>query len=260
MKLSLRLRGLCSMIPCGTAVFDVGCDHAYVPIALVQEGISPFCIASDIRPGPLSAAGEHIREAGLADRITLVLADGVPRDAVSLLEAGRSCSRRNPAGPQYEDSSPASAVTLLTAGMGGLMMLDILAKANVPRGFFTYYLASPQRDADLFRTGLAAAGYRITDETIVEEYGKYYPLILSEYVGTSAEPLTKEQAFLGPVLMEKGGDVYRKFLSEKIRTCEDILNALPEDKFTRREQIQTELQILRDAAIHTGIIAKERES
>ena len=240
MKLSSRLRALCGMVPRGTAVFDVGCDHAYVPIALLQEGRCPFCVASDIRPGPLSAAESHVKEAGLADRIVLTLADGVPSDALLLFEKLKTSV--------CPGEGPSPDLTLLTAGMGGLMMLEILKNAAVPPGFFRYYLASPQRDADLFRTGLAGAGYRIVEEEMVEENGKFYPLILSTYVGNAAEPLSYEQALLGPELLKNGGPVYQRFLESRIRECEEILCRLPEGSRVRRAEVIRELQAFQNRA------------
>ena len=255
MKLSRRLSALCSMVPAGTILFDVGCDHAYVPIALVGEGRCPFCVASDLRSGALSSAREHVLAAGLADRIRLLLADGVPAGAPSLVDSFRSGGMMSGGAKEFRESAPECAsahkpgVTLLTAGMGGLLMLEILSKAEVPEGFFTYYLASPQRDADLFRAGLVFAGYRISDEVLVEEKGNYYPLILGEYTGEPAEALTQEEALLGPVLMKRGGSTYRRYLSWKIRACEAILQSLPENEGLRREEIETKLRYFKCAAV-----------
>ena len=86
MNLSKRLMAAVDMVTEGFAAVDVGCDHAYTSIELVRKK-SPCAVASDVRPGPLKAAREHIAEAGLQDKITTVLADGVPRNIISLLPA-----------------------------------------------------------------------------------------------------------------------------------------------------------------------------
>ena len=248
MKLSRRLEALIRLVPEGSAVLDVGCDHAYVPIALVERGISPCAVASDVRPGPLQAAREHIIEAGLSEKIRTRLADGVPEDlsagsfppaegAVSRTQsadgtvpriqsadgtvpriqsaegavpctqsAGGTVSRTQSADgavsrTQSEAEDAAFPLTLITAGMGGLMIRDILRNMTQPPGFFSYILISPQRDADAARYALAALCYRIIDEKMVKEDGKYYPLILSKYAaplsGAIAEPLPEPLA--GPV-------------------------------------------------------------
>ncbi len=65
MKLSKRLELVASMVPEKSRVADVGTDHGYIPIALVERGIAVRAIAMDLRPGPLERAEEHIRRAGL---------------------------------------------------------------------------------------------------------------------------------------------------------------------------------------------------
>ena len=230
MKLSRRLEALIRLVPEGSAVLDVGCDHAYVPIALVERGISPCAVASDVRPGPLQAAREHILEAGLSEKIRTRLADGVPEDlsagsfppaegavpctqsadgTVPRIQSADGTVPRTQSADgavprtqsadgavsrtQSEAEDAAFPLTLITAGMGGLMIRDILRNMTQPRGFFSYILISPQRDADAARYALAALCYRIIDEKMVKEDGKYYPLILSKYAaplsGALPEPL-----------------------------------------------------------------------
>ena len=41
MKLSKRLETVASMVTKGNRAADVGCDHGFVPIFLVESGISP---------------------------------------------------------------------------------------------------------------------------------------------------------------------------------------------------------------------------
>ena len=65
--LSERLKSLAEMVTCGSRVADVGCDHGFVSIYLVQKRISPKVLAMDVREGPLSRAREHVAEYGLGD-------------------------------------------------------------------------------------------------------------------------------------------------------------------------------------------------
>lgn len=84
MMLSERLQAVCALCPHGECLVDIGTDHGYVPVTLVEEGIVNRAVAMDVRKGPLSRAAASVREAGLSDRISLRLSDGLDG-----LQAGR---------------------------------------------------------------------------------------------------------------------------------------------------------------------------
>ena len=77
MKLSDRLEMIASFVEPGNRLADIGTDHGYVPIYLVQTGRVPSALAMDVRKGPLLRAEEHIREAGLSGRIQTRVSDGL---------------------------------------------------------------------------------------------------------------------------------------------------------------------------------------
>ena len=213
-RLKTRLEAVLKSVPYGSAFLDVGCDHAYVAIALVERGICPCGVASDIRPGPLEAAEAHIREAGFTDRIGTALSDGVPADAAGCLKRAG-----------WQIGTP---VTLITAGMGGRMMADILARAD--KSLLRCYVASPQRDVPLFRSYLSEAGFRITGESFVEEDGKFYPVIVSEKTGEAVRPLTYEEALLGPCLMRSENETYMRFVQKRLKILRGIHAQLPPEE------------------------------
>ena len=75
--LSERLKAVADMVTVGNRVCDVGCDHGFVPIYLVQQGKSPRVLAMDLREGPLRAAREHVAAYGLCGQIETRLSDGL---------------------------------------------------------------------------------------------------------------------------------------------------------------------------------------
>ena len=151
--MSRRMQKLASLVTEGNRLADVGTDHGYIPIALVQAGKIPSAIAMDVNRGPLARAEAHIREAGLATYIETRLSDG-------LRELGA------------EDAD-----TVLIAGMGGMLILRILTEGIPHLSGVEELILQPQSDVYRVRDWLQKHGYRVETEELVEEDGKYYPMM-----------------------------------------------------------------------------------
>ena len=103
-SLSKRLQMLADFVTPGNRLVDVGCDHGFLSIYLVQNKICPSALAMDVRKGPLAAAREHIKDYGLEDYIKVRLSDGL------------LCFQEG------------EADTMVCAGMGGRLMEKILTE------------------------------------------------------------------------------------------------------------------------------------
>lgn len=203
MKLSKRLETIVSQAAkaaSGKTVADIGCDHGFVPISLVERGAASHAIAMDVREGPLCRAKVHIAERGLSDRIETRLSDGL----------SRLC--------------PGEADTVIIAGMGGELMLRILKEGAHVRSYVPHWILSPQSELGLFRHGLEELGLAVTEEVMVEEDGKYYTII-------TAEPGTMhwEEEFrycYGDFLIQSGSRELKELLLREKRQYEEILSSL----------------------------------
>ena len=151
--LSKRLRTVASMVTPGMRVCDVGCDHGFVSIWLVEQQVSPSVLAMDVREGPLGAAARHVAGHRLESRIETRLSDGLHN-----YEAGEADS-------------------LICAGMGGRLMMRILWEEKHKTDSFRELILQPQSELEEFRRWLRERGMRITDEKMVEEDGKFYPMM-----------------------------------------------------------------------------------
>lgn len=154
--LSDRLRAAAHMVTAGYRVCDVGCDHGFVPIYLIEQGISPRVLAMDVGRGPLGAARKHIAERGLEAKIETRLSDGLHNYNIG------------------------EADTLICAGMGGRLMMRILADDSNKTESFRELILQPQSELEQFRAWLRVKGYRITHENMIEEDGKFYPMMRVE--------------------------------------------------------------------------------
>ena len=215
-KLSQRLAAAVSLVPQGFAVCDVGCDHGYTSIALVERGISPCAAASDVRKGPLAAAAQNIETFGLSGKIKTVLADGVPKTIRELLP----------------ENVPAA---LVITGMGGLLIRDILARAGELLLRFDAMVLSPQSDLDAVRNALPGHGFYILDDTCLTEDGKFYVMIRAER--GNAKEFGPCEALYGPVLLKKRDPVLQAELQKQLAVREKIkeqLSANPSGKTAER--------------------------
>jgi len=149
-RLSKRLQMIASMVTPGNSIVDVGCDHGFLPIRLVQDGIIPGALAMDVRPGPLQAAKEHIGTCGLGQYINVRLSDGLKEYCIG------------------------EAKTLICAGMGGRLMEKILTDSLDKVKVLEELILQPQSELTEFRAFLRKEGFRIVREDAVFEDGKYY--------------------------------------------------------------------------------------
>lgn len=133
-------------------VIDVGCDHAYLCIALVRQGVE-LAWASDLRPGPLAAAREHIRQMGETERIRTVLCPGL------------------------ESFSPEDADTVVICGMGGELMASILQAAPWTGDGRHRLVLQPMTHGERLRRFLAENGYTVEREGLARESGRLYTLL-----------------------------------------------------------------------------------
>lgn len=155
--LSKRMQAVADMVPAGHIAADVGCDHGFVSIYLIQKGICPFVYAADVRPGPLGRAKEHILQYGLQDFIVPVLSDGL---------------REVPVGESGAD-------VMIAAGMGGKLTVRILQDAASKTAQLSACVLEPQSEVWLVRRHLEQTGFVIVRENMVFEEGKYYPVIFA---------------------------------------------------------------------------------
>ncbi|MBQ8307091.1 MAG: SAM-dependent methyltransferase [Blautia sp.] len=227
-QLSRRLRAVADMVTDGMRLVDVGCDHGYLPAALVLEGRIPSAIAMDVREGPLSRAKEHIRQYGLEDRIETRLSDGL------------------------KGLAPGEGDTLVIAGMGGILMGRILTDCPDTRDSFRELILEPQSDVPDFRRLLRSLGWDITAESMILEEGKYYPVMKAEKCPVSMQELYEPEEYVfGRHLLRQKDPVLRSYLDREERICGRILTSLANaggaGADRRRHEIEEEKQLIRAA-------------
>lgn len=202
MQLSKRMHLLASKVTEGNRLADVGTDHGYIPIALVLENKIPSAIAMDVNRGPLQRAEEHIRTYGLDTYIETRLSDGLHE-----LRGGE-------------------ADTILAAGMGGALTVRILSEGAHCLHTVKELILQPQSEIYLVRKWLYQNRFRIAEEDIVLDDGKYYPMIKA--VHGQAEVPDEPDLFYGDIRIQRSADVLADFLKREAEKNEKIIKILRE--------------------------------
>ena len=153
MELGIRLSAVAGMVEKGNCIADIGCDHGFVSIALVQNHIAEKMIACDINKGPLEHARHNVALCNLEERITLRLGDGT-----------------KPILPGETDGG-------ILAGMGGPLGLKILYEGREIVKEWKQVILQLQSKTQLMRFVLKRWGFETLSETMVTEDGKFYPIL-----------------------------------------------------------------------------------
>ncbi len=152
-ELSKRMQSVADMIQPCDAVGDIGCDHAFVSIYLVEQHRAKRVIASDVRRGPITIAKRNIEAMNLSDQIEIRMGDGL------------------------DTIVPGEVNAVVLAGMGGMLMIDILERGEAVVARCDQLVLQPQSDIEKVRRYLAEKGYHLADEQMLIDAGKYYNLL-----------------------------------------------------------------------------------
>ncbi len=227
--LSARMQAIADMVSKGSRVCDVGCDHGYVSIYLVQQKIAPGVIAMDINKGPLARAKEHVEQAGLSRYITLRLSDGL------------------------DTYKSGEADALICAGMGGRLMRRILEKEPEKTESFRELILQPQSEICAFRKFLRNVGYSIWREDMILEEDKFYPIIKA--VQGKDDQVQADDSLsdrFGPVLLANRHPVLIRYLHrewEKGMNLKETLKKAEDSRCAgkRLAEVEKELFYLQEA-------------
>lgn len=202
-KLSKRLAAVAAYVPKNSRLADVGSDHAYLPLFLVEKGHIDFAVAGEVVQGPYQSALANVTQASKQEQIQVRLANGLAA---------------------IDSSDQIDTITI--AGMGGRLIADILSAgmdklANVQR-----LILQPNNREDELRIWLEENGFQIVAEEMVVENQKFYEILVVEQGQMTLNQLEKR---FGPYLMqEKSADFIAKWQNEA-RKLSQSLEKVPSD-------------------------------
>jgi len=211
MKLSNRLQAIANFIPKNSLVGDIGTDHGYIPMHLIENGISKKVIASDVSQGSLNKTISYIHDLNYNEKVIARLGDGL------------------------ECFKPFEIDTVVIAGMGGLLIRDILNKDINLTNTITNFILQPMVASNDLREYLCKNNFEIVDEDLVKEDDKYYEIIFAK---KGKENIDKEIYYeISKLIIGKRHPLLKEFIEHKIKLSTSILNNL-EDKTSDKSRIR----------------------
>ena len=186
MELGARLGAIAARMGSYHRMADIGTDHAFLPVWLIQNNRILYAVAGDVQPGPLEAAKRSVREAGLEPAIAVRLGNGL------------------------QVVAPGEVDVVVIAGMGGPTIREILESAPAVVGKLRRIVCQPMIGAAILREWFLTNEWEIIDEDLVMEDGRLYEIIVA--VPGKATPIAELLLEIGPVLWRRRHPLLREHL------------------------------------------------
>ena len=221
LTLQPRLATLANLVSAGASLADVGTDHGYLPVYLLQKGAIARAIASDINALPLEHARRTAYEYGVTHGIDFRLCAGL------------------------DDIAPQEVDTVVIAGMGGETIIEILK--NAPWTRQKTLLLQPMTKQEVLRVWLSENGYVITQEHLVRDKDTLY-VVLTATGGESA-PLTAAQAYCGAASIRDSlyGDYATERITKLTRAAAGLRGSKRQDREARIAELEAIIEELKQS-------------
>lgn len=219
--ISLRLKMVADFVPNGTRVADIGADHAYLLIHLARAGKLEKGIAVEKNQGPYEAAKHHIVMMDVEEKIEARLGDGL-----SVLQ-------------------PGEVEVVVIAGMGGALIAQILDEGKEKLTSIHRLILQPNVGGKRVRAWLKDHGFHLVDETLVEDAGILYEVIVAEPGEDKATDRNWPNEFMlevGPILWQKKHPLLLRKCKEELESHKKVWMQLQKGKSPEAKQKIQEIE------------------
>lgn len=225
MNIGVRLEAIGNLVPQGCTLADVGTDHAYLPVWLLQKNRITHAVAGDIAEGPCRAARSTVAMYGVKDKVEVRLGSGL-----KVLQPGE-----------------VECVTI--AGMGASTMIDIFEEAEAVTASLKHLVLQPMAGAASLRRWLCEHGWVIVDEDLVED-GVHFYEIISAVPGEKSQ-YSDAEYLIGPVLLKKGHLLLEKHFQRQCNGLRQLManmersqQAMASEKYVHTKELLLETEAL----------------
>lgn len=228
MNIGRRLEVIAENVLENSVFADIGTDHAYLPVWLLQNNKIKCAVAGDIAEGPCLAAKNTVSMYGFSKKITVRKGSGL-----KVLQKGE-------------------ADCIAIAGMGGTTIIDILQDDFEIAAELKRMILQPMAGAASLRKWLCSNGWVIVNEELVEDGRHLYEIIVAER-GADHKPYSEAELEIGPKLIENKHPLLEKQFAKQINNCRKLLanmekseQAKISDKYQSIQRLLKELEVLAD--------------
>ena len=215
----------------GICVADIGTDHGYLPIWLVEQEIVFRAIALDFREGPLSRARSNIELMGLTDRIETRISDG------------------------FTALQPGEAQIAVLAGMGGRLMKRMIEEGHPLALGIRMLILQPQSEAPELWESVRQNGWTVIDERMVFEDGKFYTMMRAIPSENYVEGMRSSDD-VGAFLQEGCSETYHLFLEKELVTTRSLIERLRAENGPSTRIAELEIE---EANIEAALLSCEQK-
>lgn len=215
--LTPRLKTIAALIKPCNLIADIGTDHAYLPVYLCMTDKCKYAVASDIRKGPLERAASTINRYSVSDRVKTRLGSGA------------------------ETLNPNEADCIVVAGMGGLVISEIMKSSAEVFDTAKQIILQPMTAADELRSFLNDNDYTIIGEYLAKEDEKIYNII--EVSPGKDVKYSAPELYIGKKLIETQPEHFKEYLKKRKTRLEKMINGL---KLSSNSEAKKDLPYLSD--------------
>ena len=198
LKLTNRLLKIASLVSENKRLADIGTDHGYIPVYLLNEGKINFAILADINKGPLENARSEVKRNKLEDKVD---------SGIEVLKKGE-------------------VDEVIIAGMGGILIGELLEANKEVAYSVDKLILQPMQAQEELRQYLLNNGYEILDECLEKEDFRLYEIIVAKYTGKNTHLEDNIYYEVGKKLIENKDELLVEFVENKIKKYNNIISKL----------------------------------
>lgn len=206
--------------PC-EVVYDIGTDHCYIPIYLIQKKVCKKAVATDIRQGPIDKALENIRYFNLSEEIKAFVSDGI--------------------------SHVGEKANIVISGMGADVIINILSDHMDYAKKAEQLVIQCQSRTEHLRSFLWENGFSINKEDLILERAKVYNAFSANYIG-KVESFTHTEAVISKYLIDTKHPLLHIYINKHLKKLEDMIKGLKKSNQSNQQLVlmKKEMEIIHE--------------